>query len=532
MPKFAALDIGSNSIRMAVAELDHSPNPSARPFCRILATEREVVRLGESVFREGRLSFAAIAAARRTLSRMAEIYRQFDVESVRAVATSAVRDARNQDEFLGPASQSAGAPVEIISGIEESRLIHMGVQLRWPHPNERILIVDVGGGSAELILSEAGQIRASFSKPLGAVRLQQMFLRNDPPTTAELRSMDRYIEEKLAPALRGIGGRTLHRVIATSATAASVVGAANRIERSERDRADRLSATAAQVRKLYEAASIRDLEGRQRMPGVGPRRAEVLVPGMAVLRQVLEGSRQPALYYSVAGVRDGLLADLLERHSSSRASLLNREQHAAVENLARRYGIDFEHVRRIAALAHELFIELRPLHGLTEHAGVLLYAAAILMDVGHYVSDSRHHQHSYYLVLNSPLPGFLDNERSVIASLCLYHRRSAPAAEDLNLQIISETDRQSVRLLAPLLRIADALVSSRNPVRGVRCEISDSDVCLMLATEADIDLEQWAIQQVEEPFHQVYGRRLAVSRVLPATGSKEHRAGPAKARAF
>lgn len=175
MSRYAAIDIGSNSVRMLAAET--GPGPT-----KILAAERQVTRLGASVFQSGRISREAIEFVTETLTKMAQIYRKYDVIAVRAVATSAVRDASNQDEFLARAAEALGAPVEIISGQEEARLIHLGVQARWPQSGKRVLMIDIGGGSAELILSEHGVIEEAFSKPLGSVRLSEVFLKSDPAT--------------------------------------------------------------------------------------------------------------------------------------------------------------------------------------------------------------------------------------------------------------------------------------------------------------------------------------------------------------
>src|ERR1019366_3908552 len=237
MPRYAAIDIGSNSIRMAAAEV--LPGSGMR----VLASERVVTRLGESVFRNGILAQEPLELTCTVLARMAQQYQKLDVVGVRAVATSAVRDARNQAEFIERASLAIGAPVEIVSGREESRLIHLGVQARWPHPKRRLLIVDIGGGSAELIAGEHGTLRDSFSKPLGAVRLREIFLRNDPPLPDELHQMQEYIEEKLAGIGKRFGNTHWDRVIATSATASAVVCAVNRIPRMKRDQADRMRAS-------------------------------------------------------------------------------------------------------------------------------------------------------------------------------------------------------------------------------------------------------------------------------------------------
>src|SRR3954447_6533482 len=163
---------------------------------RILASDREVTRLGESVFRAGAVSEEAMKATSAVLARMAELYRKLDVAGVRAVATSAIRDTNNQKEFLARASEAAGTPVEIISGREEARLIHLGVESIWPQKGKRALILDIGGGSAEIIAAEDGHLQEAFSRPLGAVRLKEIFLAEDPPPPRQLSQMKEYIQAR------------------------------------------------------------------------------------------------------------------------------------------------------------------------------------------------------------------------------------------------------------------------------------------------------------------------------------------------
>src|SRR5258706_14342249 len=190
---------------------------------------------------------------------MAAEYRAAGVVGVRALGTSALRDAGNRDEFLERASEALNAPVEVISGQEEARLIHLGVQIRWPQPSERVLIIDIGGGSAELILSEHGRMSQAFSKQLGALRLTEVFLKSDPPTPRELHRMEEYIEERIIDAVRRFGRKPYDRAIATSATAAAVICAVNRVPRAKREEADRLKATAAQGTRFYREIAGRNL---------------------------------------------------------------------------------------------------------------------------------------------------------------------------------------------------------------------------------------------------------------------------------
>ena len=505
MSQYAAIDIGSNSIRMLAAEVD------ARGNMTVLASERQVVRLGTSVFREGRLNETTMNLACEVLAGMAATYRKLDVLAVRVVGTAALRDARNQPEFLARASTILGSPVEVISGLEEARLVHLGLQSQWPHPKQRLLVADIGGGSAELILSDAGHIVDSFSKPLGAVRLTEMFLKSDPADARELVRMRKYIQERVAGPVARFGPAKIDRMVATSSTAAAVVCAVNRVRRSRRDVADRLPATAAQIRRLYDEVSTTSLEGRRSITGIGPKRAEIIVAGVAVLREIIEKFQLPRLYYSTAGVREGIIADLAHRKVGLAQARLNADRRRVVVALSRRYGLSAPHVRKVAQFSGTLFEQLRSLHGLPALNGQLLEAAAYLYNIGHWVNESRHHKHSLYLVANSDLAGFSEWERLVIANLCRYHRKSMPQPTHVEFQSLDAEGRRAVVLLAPLLRIAVALDQSQEQlVEDVHISTLDKAVELQLQSKRDLDVEQWHAEQVSGVFREIYGLPLQV----------------------
>ena len=486
---------------------------------RVLASEREVTRLGESVFRAGSVSEDAIRTACTVLARMCGVYRKLDVVGVRVVATSAIRDARNQKEFVSRASEAAGAPVEIISGREEARLIHLGVESNWPQTGKRALILDIGGGSAEIIASEGGRLREVFSKPLGAVRLREIFLKDDPPTPRQLHQMHEYIREKLASAVARLGHTGWDRVIATSATASAVASAVARVQRSKRDEVDRLRVSTSQVRKLYERIAELNLVGRRAITGIGPRRAEIIVPGVAVLLEFLTEFHVPAVFYSRAGVRDGIIADLAARNVGAERSRLDREQRREVEEMSRRYGVSLEHARKVAQIASLLFHALQPLHKLPAASGKLLEAAAYLHDVGHFVSNVGHHKHSYYVVANSDIAGFTERERVLIAMLCRYHRKSLPGAVHNAFQTLSAEERRTVMMTIPILRMADKLDRSYEPrIQGVECHLRDGQVVLQVHSRGDVDLEQWAAERVDETFRQIYNRSVTVEKARAMRG--------------
>ncbi len=506
MPRYAAVDIGSNSVRMMAAEVTEGQT-------RILAEDRQVTRLGESVFRSGRISKEALDFLCTSLARMYATYSRLEVIGIRAVATSAVRDTSDQHEFIQRTSEVLATNVEIISGAEEARLIHLGVEARWPRPKERTLIIDVGGGSAELIVSQGGQLLDAVSKPVGAVRLTEVFLKSDPPEPGELHRLESYIDEKLSTFQKLHGDEKFDRAIATSATAAAIVSAVNQVARAKRDEADRLRASASQIRELYAMLGANNVSARRKISGIGPKRAEIIIAGTAVFLRALEILGHRSLYYCAAGVRDGIIADLAARGVGRELSHLSREQRSVVEAMAKRYGVALKHARHVACLGHRLFEILQPVHQLPAAAGKLLEASAYLHDIGHFVSGTGHHKHSAYLVANSDMPGFTDNERLTIAALCRFHRKSMPQPRHPFYQTLDAESKRLFINLEPLLRIADALDRGHEQkVRELTSVTKDGAVTLLVHSDQDSDLEIWAANEAAKIFREVYAKPLSLQR--------------------
>lgn len=513
MPRYAAIDIGSNSVRTAVAEVEHGRGT------KTLASDREVTRLGTSVFTQGVVSKEAMEHVCRTLKRYRALYEAHHAVGVRAVATSAVRDSRNQEEFLARASDAAGTTVEIVSGVEEARLIYNGVQSVWPQKKGRVLIIDIGGGSAETIIGENGQLAAAVSKPLGAVRMKELFLHDDPPSEQQLDELEAFIDGKVVEMLKRSNGGGFDRVIGTSATAAAVICAINGITRQEREAGDRLRATTAQVGRLAAELSRLPLAKRRKQVGIGPRRAEIIIGGITVLHHILRDFGARSIYYSVAGVRDGLIADLAARSDGANLSRLDKDQRRAVEAMARKFGVEIQHARKIAKIAGTLFDELKPVHGLPAASGKLLEAAAYLVDVGHYVSDMGHHKHSQYLVANADIPAFTAEERGIIAQLCRFHRKSMPSARHTFFQSLPAATQKMIVSLVPLLRLADGLDWSHDQrVDEVEVELQGPKIVISLESAADTNLELWAGQRAADIFQQVYGKELILRLRRPRGG--------------
>lgn len=254
-----------------------------------------------------------------------------------------------------------------------------------------------------------------------------------------------------------------------------------------------------------------NLEGRRTITGIGPKRAEIIVAGVSVLHQIVERFRLPRLYYSTAGVREGVVADLAHRKVGLAQARLEPDRKRVVSALSRRYGLAAQHVRKVAEWSAVLFERLRAIHGLPAMHGQLLEAAAYLYNIGHWVNESRHHKHSLYLVANSDLAGFSDWERMVIACLCRYHRKSMPQLTHPEFVSLDTESRRAVVLLAPLLRIAVALDQSQDQrVEGLRVETAERAVELQLESRLDVDVERWHAERVAAVFRETYGLSLQV----------------------
>jgi exopolyphosphatase/guanosine-5'-triphosphate,3'-diphosphate pyrophosphatase len=266
-----------------------------------------------------------------------------------------------------------------------------------------------------------------------------------------------------------------------------------------------LRAKTSELRKLFADVSRLEVSERKKVEGIGPRRAEIIVAGMAVFLRALEGLKLPSMFYSAAGVRDGIIADLAARGVGRERSRLTRAQLRLVEAMCRKYSVELKSARQVARVANELFDGLQTLHGLPIESGKLLEAAAFLHNTGHFISDTGHHKHSAYIVANSDMPGYTDRERVIIASLCRYHRKAMPTARHDVFGALTADEQRLVQRLIPLLRVAVGLDASRTQkVEAAEVVAAPDSVTITVRGEGDIDLEMWAAERAADSFRQVY----------------------------
>jgi len=502
---FAAVDIGSNSVRIKIARV-------VRHRLETIHEDRVVTRLGESAFRFGTLSPESMEDTVKVLRRFYREAQDFGVDQVRVVATSALRDAPNSAAFIAWAHSATGWKVETISGLEEGRLIHLGVLANTALGGSRALLVDLGGGSCELTLSDQGHIREMVSLPLGAVRLTGEFLPHDPPHAVEIQRLRRSIGEELERVRKRLAHAKLRNVVATSGTAAALSDAAQvAAPREFRARAGQIPRSV--VLNLAQRLARLDAKERGRVPGIGPRRAEIIVAGAFVFAELMERCNLPGFRYSPLGLRDGLLAQMLADHD--RATIprkqVEAERRDALLAMCKQYGVDLKTAEEVRRLADQLFQQLRRVHALPPDYAGWLSAAAMLHEVGTFVNRSGRHRHTYYLIANSELFGFTPQQRMSIAAIARYLGKTLPTPADVPMKALDKADEELVPQAVALLRLAKAM-SHGNPgsVVNVTAEVYRGRVMLKLKARDNADLEVWMLSKEEAYFRQVFGRELDV----------------------
>ncbi len=502
MPTFAAVDVGSNSVRLKIAKL-------VRGRLETIHEDREVTRLGESVFRSGLLDPKAIAQTVKVLRRFHRAATTYGVDAVRVVATSAMRDTRNASSFLEWVRSTTGWRVEIISGIEEGRLIHFGVVLNsrlntWP-----LLLMDLGGGSCELTVSVDCQIRSMVSLPLGAVRLTEEFIQNDPPKKKETERLRQFIAEEVGRLERRMRRWSPKLAIATSGTAAALADLAQNFDK----RSPKPNYISTRVMdRIVDELSKRSLAQRRALPGLGPKRAEIIIAGATVYAELAERFGLPGIQYSPLGLRDGLLAQMAaeyDRHTSL-GRRIETERQSGLAEAAEHYGADIPFADHVRDLTMQLFRQLKPIHRLPDDYAEWLSAAAMLHEIGSFINRTGRHRHAYYLIANSELYGFTAEQRRLIAAIARYMGKSKPSPQERTLRLLSPLDRQLVPRAVVLLRMARALnLGRKGAVEAVRAKVQDSEVELKLrAKRGGADLELWSLLKEKSYFREVFGRDL------------------------
>jgi exopolyphosphatase/guanosine-5'-triphosphate,3'-diphosphate pyrophosphatase len=501
LPVFAAIDIGSNSVRLKIAKL-------VRRRLKVLHEDREVTRLGESVFQSGMLDPATMQQTVKVLRRFHKATQQFGADIVRAVATSAMRDASNSTAFLQWVYAATGWRVEIISGLEEGRLIHLGVTTHTNIQAGRMLLIDLGGGSCELTVSTKRQIEEMVSLPLGAVRLTRDFLEHDPPRKNEVERLRSFIEEEIERVESKMkhGGR-INATIATSGTPAALSEMW-----SKENGKPTTTVTREGLLRMTKKLTKLGVQGRRAVRGIGPKRAEIIVAGAWVFSELLTRLELSNFRYVPYGLRDGMLQQMLAEYGSEQrlGKRLASERANSLRTLASHYDIDLRYAERVREHCNQLFKALQSLHHLPAEYAELLEAASLLQEVGSFINRAGRRRHAYYIVAHSELLGYTQRERKIIAAIVRFIGKSRPTPETPAMRALPTSDKLMVPRATMLLRLARALEQGRRgTVSEIRATVRSGKVTLKFREKAPgAELEIWALEKEKNYFRELFGREL------------------------
>ena len=515
MPTFAAVDIGSNSCRLKIAAVQGHR-------LKTLHEDREVNRLGENVFQTGVLSPEAMERTIKALRRFHKATQLHVVDKVRVVATSAMRDARNAAAFTEWVKSATGWTVEVISGLEEGRLIHLGVVTHEDGAKGRCMLIDLGGGSCEVTVSDAGRIRSMVSLPLGAVRLQQ-FLPSDPPEKEDIARLKQYIDRELKRAERKLGQPRVSLVIATSGTAAALaeagvtlplVGGSPKKMAKTRKMADTTLAETGMVRKLADRLAKMTNAQREVVPGIGPKRSEIIIGGALVYASLLERFGLRGFRYSPLGLRDGMLAQMLAEVDlrGSVHQKIESERWAGVLEVCRRYGVEQRRAEPVRQHVLQLFNTLAAVHQLPPDYRLWLEAAAMMQDVGKFMNHQGHYRHTQYIIANSEIFGFSPEQRMIVSAIARYLGKTQPEPMDRPMRSIPIEEHTNVKRAVVLLRLAVALNQDRaTALLPLKVLVYPKRVVMELAPgRGGAELEAWSLKREGAYFREIFRRELLI----------------------
>jgi exopolyphosphatase/guanosine-5'-triphosphate,3'-diphosphate pyrophosphatase len=514
--RIAAIDIGTNSVHMIVVRL------RADLSFEVIDREKAMVRLGAGGLDGRALTSEAMTAALQALSKFKRLAESHGVDQILAAATSATREARNGGEFLARVERETGIRPRVIPGSEEARLIHQAAVYGVDVGSARAVVIDIGGGSVEITFGTATTIQLARSFKIGVIRLTERFVQSDPISDRDARKLSKYVLGEIDRHCEQITAIGYDRVIGTSGTILSLgtVAAVNARGVPPADLRN-LRIPAKQIRRLRKSVSSLDLESRLALPGLDPRRADLVVAGAILLDTILRRLGAAELTLCDLALREGLILDYIRRNRRQIAQVdrIPDVRRRSTLELAERCNYYAEHAQQVVRLALALFDQTRGIHGLTDREREWLEYAALMHDIGGLISFARHHRHSYYLIKNGDLRGFDPDEIEVIALVARYHRRGTPRKSHQEYADLPATLRRTVRALASILRVAESLDRSHAQViSGLELRDRGADLLVVLHASSDAELELWATNRHLEAFEQLVGKPVRLE-VAPPPGS-------------
>jgi len=499
-PRFAAIDVGSNAIRIRVVEA-----PKADDI-RELHAARHAVRLGREVFMTNEIARGSADAAVEAFRSFKKLLGEHGVEHVRAVATSAMREAKNKKSVVDHIRRETDIHLEVIEGLEEARLIKLAVDRVMDLGKGRTILIDIGGGSVELSGITEGVQRFAASLPVGTVRLHEAFLGDKAVTKNQEMMLREYLNRVLAPPLAQLSPLRATRFVGTGGNFERLAILCP-VSPGKKDAID-----VAALRELAPKLARMTAEERRQTYGLREDRADVIVPASFVVLRVADALGAEKVLVPGAGLRDGVLREMIEKHHG--VWDYPKELDAIVAGaraLGRKFKFDEAHGEHTMRLAARLFDDLESLHGFGREERLDLCIAALLHDIGDFIADGGHHKHSYYVIQHSDVPGLNPDRRRLVANIARYHRGADPQPDHVNLASLDKGEIAKVRKLAAILRIADALDREhREKVTEISVSVDKKRVVLRLRGDHDYALETWTVKRKSPLFEQVFDRTLEI----------------------
>lgn len=504
--KTAIFDIGTNSIHMLVVEIQKDLS------FEILDHEKDVTRLGDGSFEKKRLAKPVMRRALDVLDRFNKIADKNGVNRKIAVATSAVREAQNSGEFIQAVFKRTGLKIRVITGHEEGRLIYLAAKSSVETRGKKTLVIDIGGGSMELILGDQASISFLESFKLGVSRLTDHFIHEDPPSKKELKQLDIFIEKELKKAAKRIRKERFSIVIGTAGTMMSLASIAY-YEAKHRplQLVNHFELTRKDLERVHRRLIKMNLKERLKLPGLDAKRADITVAGSVLVLALMRLLKTESITISDKGIREGLILDFIEKNKKR---LKGDEEYPdmrekSVRQLAKRCAYNETHAEHVTGLALRLFDKLAPMHGLGDNERELLRFSSLLHGIGHYVSYKKHHKHTHYLIVNSDLDGFSPEEVEIMGAVARHNRKPFDKKKDGH--HVSKAGRQVVAALASILRIADGLDRSHfGVVKSLDCRVLAKSVTITVDARQDAELEIWQAKERSDLFERVFKRKVSI----------------------
>ncbi len=519
----AAIDMGTNSIHMVVVRVDTSLSAFT-----IIARQKDTVRLGDRDPKTGNLTAAAMERSLAALQRCKDLAESFQAQQILAVATSATREAPNGKEFLDTIYRQLGLIVNLISGQEEARRIYLGVLSSMDFHNQPHSIIDIGGGSTELILGDSYETRFLSSTKIGAVRLTQKFISTDPISNKEFNYLRAYVRGMLERPVEELQANLRpgeqFRLVGTSGTIETLasIHALDTLN-EEPNPLNGYTISYKDLKEMVKHFAAMNYSQRYGVPGMSDRRAEIILAGAVILQEAMSMLDCKEIIICRRSLREGMIVDWMLNRGliSSHLRYQSEVRQRSVMKIAAKYRVDLDHGNRVADFATSIFDQTQgSLHDWGTEERQLLEVAAILHNCGIYISHAAHHKHSYYLIRNAELLGFTEIELEVISNMARYHRKSKPRKKHQAYSNLPAKHQKMVDQLSAILRLAVALDRRQiGAISEVRCDCNlDNKVLQLQLVPRKADdtcaLELWSLDYKKEIFEEEYGVKVVANLIV------------------